>query len=512
MNRLAVLCCVCLLVTAGFAPIVAGGHPHTADSDSSHTATTDSHEPSIASVADTGDFNSGPLGCVNGICHDDELNLDQADGLSAEELQTLVYRSMARVEELRGERFEADVPVNVMSREEFREERGHQNRSAEFDRWNDQVWKALFVVGADERANEEIDETVGSAVAGFYRPSTNEVVIITPEPESPQINERTLVHELAHALQDQRHDLTQSKYRGATQDADLAVTGVYEGEVVYLESKYEARCEEGRWECLDEPPRNGASGSPNQGLLLLLLQPYSDGPAYVADIIEEEGWTGVDARMEHPPTTTTEIIHRKPVESQPIELADTATAGWEQYSDQGIGGAEVTGEASLFVMFWYQASTYGAETIDPSIISETSHPNERRNYVSEPSNGWVSDELYPYRRGDDDGYVWALEWETADDAAEFQRAYGAILAAHDATQTDSGVYVVDDGGFSGAYAVAVDETRVTIVHAPTADGVFELAPGLDPEAITHDSVPGFGAGVSLAALALAAAVFRRLAA
>ncbi len=455
-------------------------------------------------------------GCIDGICHDDELDFEDSADLSEDQLDALVARTMARVEHLRGETFTDEVSVDIQSREEFREsDVAAPSRSDEaFERWNDQVWKGLFVVGDDERSGDAIDGTVGEAVNGFYMPGENRIVLITSSPDSPTVNEQTLLHEFAHALQDQRHDLTNSQFRGETQDADLAVDGIVEGEAVYLEYQYQERCESGEWSCFDDPRTpGGSSGDLNRGILFTMLQPYSDGPAYVHEIVEREGWSGVDDRMDEPPETTTEIIHREPTDSGSVESPPEPTEDWERYPDQGVDGAETVGEASIFVMFWYQASEYGADTVDPGILQETSHEYEQFNYVAEPSDGWAGDELVPYQRGDDDGYVWTIEWETTDDVGEFTRAYSAILEAQDATETDDGVYVIENGSFSGAYAVETDDTQVRIVHAPTADGLFELDPSLDPTPVeqspVEDATPGFGVAATVAALLTLALAGRR---
>ncbi len=451
---------------------------------------------------------SDEIGCVDGICHDDELDFDEPTNLSEAELDALIARTMARVQYLRGESFVDEVPVEIQSREEFRESDVATASGSDeaFERWNDQVWKGLFVVGDDQRSGDAIDGTVGEAVNGFYIPGEGRIVLVTPSPDEPTVDEQTLLHEFGHALQDQRHDLTSSQFRGETQDADLAVDGIVEGEVVYLENQYEERCIIDEWSCFDEPRGvGGSSGDLNRGILFTLLQPYSDGPAYVHEIVDSEGWSGVDDRMDEPPQTTTEIIHRQPFEAGSVESPPEATNGWERYPDQGVDGAETVGEASIFVMFWYQASEYGADTVDPDIIRETSHEYERFNYVSEASEGWAGDELVPYQRGDDDGYVWTIEWETTEDVDQFTRAYSGILDAHDATETERGAYVISDGSFSGAYAVETTETQTRIVHAPTEDALFELDPSLDPSTVEQstpleDDIPGFSVAAALAAV------------
>ncbi|MGM0605495.1 MAG: Hvo_1808 family surface protein, partial [Halobacteriota archaeon] len=440
-----------------------------------------------------------PVGCVDGVCHNESIDVDQTEGLSDEELELFVTRSMARVEYIRGEPFNESVPVSVMTREEYREwtrEAGEEDEETRaFNRWNDQVWKGLMIVGEDSVSEDEIDDTLGSAVAGFYSPARSEIVIITPDVDRPVIDSSTLIHELTHALQDQRHDLTDPRYQGETQDGDLAINGIVEGEAVYIERRYEERCESGEWECVGTPEtgeNGGDDGDLNLGIYVTVFHPYSDGPGMVYDIVEADGWAGVTERMEDPPVSTTQVIHRTDREPRPIEFTDEATAGWETYPNQGVDGADTVGEASIYAMFYYQSREYGADAIDWRQIGDADHPYEQLNYVSEPSAGWANDELYPYRRGDDEnGYVWVTEWETERDATEFYDAYNRILDAHtdgvrDSEERADGIAVIDDGGFAGAYGVLQNDTTVTIVHGPTPQSIEALRPGV-ADALEADS-------------------------
>ena len=506
MTRSLVFLLALLFLTVGFAPVGVAGIADTPSTDSSVAAISPSTDSPSAAISPSTTETVDELGCVDGICHDDELEFETTTDLSEAELDALIARTMARVQILRGEEFTDRVPVEVQSREEFQAQNTVSASGDEtFNRWNDQVWKALFVVGEDDSSADAIDGTVGDAVNGFYLPSQNRIVLITADPDSPTVDEQTLLHEFTHALQDQRHDLTSSQFRGETQDSDLAVDGVLEGEARLLEYQYQERCE-ADWECFDSPASGGGGGGASSlGVLFTLIQPYADGPAYIHEVVDAEGWEGVDDRFEEPPQTTREIIHRESVEPVSLDQTDESTNGWERYPEQGIDGAETVGEASLFVMLWHQAREYDAETIDPGAIRDTSHEYQQYNYVSEPSSGWVADELVAYQRDDEDGYVWTIAWETRHDTAEFRRAYGAILDAHNATETDDGVYLVDDGPFRGAYAVETDDTELTIVHAATEESLFELRPSLDPAALdaeptVADDIPGFGMTAALAAL------------
>jgi hypothetical protein len=131
-------------------------------------------------------------------------------------------------------------------------------------------------------------------------------------------------------------------------------------------------------------------------------------------------------------------------------------------------------------MFWYQARTTGADTINPQSISDTEGPYDIYNYDAEPSAGWGNDRLYPYQQGSGSdaeyGYVWVTEWDTEEDAREFQRAYRAILEGHDAEQRAENTYVIPDGGFEDAFRVTRSGTRVTIVNGPTTEAIDDIRP------------------------------------
>jgi hypothetical protein len=447
--------------------------------------------------ADFDDPERDVLGWEDGYWYNESIDVDQSDGLSDSELRAYVARSMARVEYLRGKEFKSRVPVSVISRSEYRNrssggsdggtDGGDGSESAgesdAYNRWNDQVWEALFVTGESESSSSAIGETRSSAVAGFYSARDDEIKIITDTPESPTINNATLVHELVHALQDQHYDLTKEKYGGQTQDEQLATDGLIEGDAGYVEQRYAERCG-GAWECVRTPSSGGSGdgggGTPNLGIFLTIYQPYSDGPDYVHDLVRSEGWGALEDRFETPPASTEQIIHQTDETPTPIEYRDRARNGWETFPDQGEGGSDTVGEASMYVMFWYQARTTGADTIDSRSLFDVEGRYDAYNYAAEPSAGWANDRLFPYRkRADADtkyGYVWVTEWDSEADAQEFQRAYRAILDAHDAEQRAEGTYVVPDGQFADAFRVTRSGTNVTIVNGPTPGAVSDIRP------------------------------------
>jgi hypothetical protein len=525
MRRCLVLVSVVALLIAGVAGAggaagvggTTGGEATTSASTPATDATTpatDATTPATTAsttgaspTACTPETDTDVVGCWDGVAHDETFTFNQSDGLTPSQLEALTHRSMARVEYVRERPFQTDVPVETMTREEFRANGtgGTSNESADdrraFDRWNDQVWEALFVVGENESSAEAIDTVFGGSVSGFYSPADDRIVLVVPAGSAVQIDESTLVHELTHGMQDQYHDLTRSQYVGTTQDADLAVDGLVEGEAVYIEERYTERCGD-EWQCLSASESDGSGGglgSINVGILQTILQPYVDGPFYVERLVETGGWEAVDAAMADPPSSTAAVIHREPVyEPRDVAFEDTARGDWTTYPDQGVDGAETAGEASMFVMFWYQSfAGPEAPVLDPADdargnvrlhlrSSETLQTRTAYTYDHPVTAGWAGDELYPYRNdagdAEQDGYVWVTAWQTPEDAAEFEAAYHRLLDAHGATAAPNGTQVVSTGGFRGAYGVERDGARVTIVHGPDVDDVFDLRPDLRPEA------------------------------
>ncbi|MFB6256446.1 MAG: Hvo_1808 family surface protein [Haloplanus sp.] len=474
------------------------------------------------------------IGWEGGYWHDESIDVDQSDGLSNAELDAYVARAMARAEYIRRSEFESEVPVEVISREEFRSQRNQNTTdSPSFDAWNDQVWEALFIIGEDAAANEQLQSATGQSTAGFYAPGDDRIRIITDSPGSPTIDNATLVHELVHALQDQTGDLGKRISSTETQDAGLATDGVVEGEANYIEQRYTERCG-AEWQCVETPSSgSGGSGSPpNLGVLLTLLQPYSDGPVYIDWLKQQGGWAAVEEAFQNPPTSTEQIIHLKDEEPVPIEYRDRARNGWRTFPNQGVNGSDTVGEASMYVMFWYQARTAGAQTVSPRSVARTSDPLDMYNYGADPSAGWGNDRVFPYHKesGEDTqyGYVWVTEWDSEQDAEQFHNAYRAILEAHSAESQGNNTYVIPNGEYADAFRIDREGTRVTVVNAPSVDDLSDVRPpgandgsGADTAAARGESdsgstgleAPGFGpltAVLALIATVALAAVTRRL--
>jgi hypothetical protein len=417
------------------------------------------------------------LGWEAGYWHNESL--DVGEDPSRAELRAVTRRAMARLEVLRQREFETDVGVDVVDRSTLRDSGtigANASNGTELSNgsdWNNQVWEALFIVGEDRDIGELIGSTTEGAIGGFYSHRGGNVSIVTDGERTVDV--RTIVHELVHALQDQRYNLSSDRFEPDVQDEQLAVRGLYEGEANYLQQRYLDRC--GReWSCLRRGGGgDGGSGDPpeNWGVFLLLFQPYSDGPPYVADVVQRRGWDGVDALFEDPPATSETVIHRKARPTAPIAFEDRSSEDWRLFPEQGIEGYDVAGEASIFGTFWYQSHGALGEGLDVIDADAFQRPDAGRydtyDYTSTPSEGWGNDRIYPYRNGDERGYVWLTAWDTPSDAREFHEAYLSVLEGNGAERVRDGVWRIPEGRFADAFRVTRRGANVTIVNAPTVD-------------------------------------------
>ena len=436
-------------------------------------------------TATAGDASPDPeedvLGWENGYWYNESIDVDQSDGLSRSELDAFVARSMARVEYLRQLEFTQNVTVQPIARNGLRAVAANTtfyNDTTFGTPTNEQLWEATFLIDEPTSATETIQQYQTAVVLGYAaEEGSDRIVIVTENPENPVIGSTTLIHELAHMLQDQQFNLSRQKYRPGTLDGEFSKNGLVEGGATYVHQLYTRKCGD-EWECVDAPGGWSDTGSSNHaGLSRLSYQPYSDGPVYIDELIQRGGWDAVNAAYESPPNSTEQIIHPgEPVESPaPISFEDTSRDGWTAIDRQGAPFQRI-GEAGIYTMFWYQANRHEISALEEQISTATDLPFDTYNYTSAPSAGWGNDRLVAYAKGDEHGYVWKTVWDTARDAKEFYRAYRQVLDAHNAVERGERTWIVRNGSYADAFRVVRDGKSVVIVNGPTIDDLEDIRP------------------------------------
>ena len=471
-RRLVAVFSAFLLVVAGCAAPVADP---SAANDNSDAAVGGADPDPDADRSWPDDPSTDRLGWEAGYWYNESIAVDQSDGLNDSEMEAFVARTMARVEVVRELEFEESVPVEVVSRAEYRNESDASTDPVHSD-WNDQVWEALLLVGEDRTIDEVFDELYGGVVLGYYSPSEGRIVVVSDDSQ-PTIDRRTLAHELVHAAQDQQFGLDRSP---STQDAQLAHSGLVEGDARYVDGLYEARCE-ADWDCVPRPSGGGSGGgSVDYPVFITIYTPYSEGPTFVSDLRDRGGWAAVDAAYADRPTSTEQVLHptRYPDE-RPVEVTveDRSSAAWTRYDTDPA--ADTVGEASIFATFWKHRA------VDRASLQQAPGAYSPYNYTAEPSEGWAGDAVVPYRPASDEtyeanpherGYVLRTVWDTEADAEQFERAYvtDTLERSLNASEAGEDTYRVDDGPFADAYRVTRDGDTVTVVNAPTVAQVDEI--------------------------------------
>ena len=392
------------------------------------------------------------IGEVENVSYDDDLSIDASDGLSESELDPYVRRSMARVEVVRERAYERPVDVETITRAEYRDRYG--GGGASDAAWQNQLWEGLFIVGEDRDATAVLDETFGAAVQGFYDPGDDRIVIVSDADEA-RINKITLVHELVHALQDQRFGLGS---QADSWDESYAHESVIEGEAELVPQLYLDRC--GEWSCLQPGEEPTATSDADRGVLLVLRYPYEEGESFVDAVRADGGWDAVDDLHEAPPNSTTEVIHpdRYPdFEPAEVTVPDRSTGAWSRFDRESA--SERFGEAAIYAMF---AANGVIDNEDPS------------SYDHPASAGWVGGQFVPYRNDGEYGYVWKTEWQNADEAAAFVDAYERLLDQQGALARGANSYRIGAAGFTGGYRVIREGSTVEIVHGPSVRSLDEI--------------------------------------
>jgi len=324
--------------------------------------------------------------------------------------------AMKAVEEIRGHRFTGEVRTVAIDRSELGkhlEQQMKQGTPYSLEDWG-KILRALQLV--DVEGSEIVPKLLAlyeSQVLAFYDPHTHTYYSIRQLPKFPAemakladpkvLEETVMVHELMHALQDQRFGLsTKEKALLKDTDANIAYHAVLEGEAVlvmvaHMLGKSGIKIDE---VIQDEAMLGMITSSAAAEQMVdpstppyfaqMLKFPYLEGMKFVIAAYRRGGWAELDKVHANPPRTTREILH-------PEE---------------------------------YFARTFKSEPFDaskPQDAIATEHLGEfhwRFLVGEDAARGWVNDRAVVFR----DGRVRIeTKWESPERATAFASAYEAFL-------------------------------------------------------------------------------------
>ena len=431
------------------------------------------------------------LGYYNGYWYDETFDIDASDGLTEAETEAVFSRAMARVQLLRGLRFETDIDIDIITRDAFRDEFDDVWSAPPDDQraLDNAQHEALFLLGPDEDVVDVRRSNRGGTVLGFYQPSAERIVIVSANDPPTLDDEVTLAHELLHALQDQRLGLDLSG--ASTLDSINAGNGLIEGDAVVIERAYERNCETGEWQCVDTGSDSSSTLPPDfhWGVYFLNFFPYAEGPTFVEHHRDGGDWGAVDAMYDDYPTASAEIIAPETYDSDAYGDAvvrDRTRGDWDRITVEDGSDAATVGQAGLASMFAYTA--YAGDS--PGVIDRSDFRNAGSDgldadrpytYDVPHTEGWYGDRLHAYERAGDTAYVWNVTFNDAANATAFHEGYERVVEHWDGQPRDTashgGVWAFDDRDrFGGAVRIEREDNAVTVVKAPSTGALNAVHP------------------------------------
>ncbi|UPV76057.1 Hvo_1808 family surface protein [Halorussus limi] len=493
---------VLMLVVAGCSQ--APGAGTTTDTTGAPTTQPGSDTQTVRqdAVVKPDDPESDVLGWEAGLWYNETVDVTPDDGLNETELNKTVARSMARVERIRQLEFDQQVPVEIMTREEFRSNQSNGATPADRRVFDNAKYESLFMINESADSIAVQNRNSGSSVGGYYSPSKDSIVVIADSgsTDAPKLPELTLAHELTHALQDQQFGL--GGLNQSTRELHNAKDGLIEGSANYVQHRYSQRCKS-TWNgtCLTPSSSSGSGGGiANMGAYLIKFQPYSDGPAFVRGVKKKGGWEAVNDLYNNTPESTEQIIHpEKYGTDSPAEFSieNRTSGGWERVTLENRPSYGSVGEAGIFSMFMYPFYDSNQQT---QIIPARDFFNRKKgssqlravdplNYNSTYSAGWDGDKLAVFTndraKANETGYVWKSVWDSEQDASEFLTGYRKVLKYNGAKKVDgrANTWRIPDGnGFSDAFYVKRTGDTVVVVNAPSVSELSNVRKGAAPAA------------------------------
>ncbi|HJL19656.1 MAG TPA: hypothetical protein RMH99_28595, partial [Sandaracinaceae bacterium LLY-WYZ-13_1] len=341
-----------------------------------------------------------------------------------------LQRVAERVRELT---FERPVPFRIQSRDVITQFVRDQMDAEELERARI-FYVALGLLDPDLDVQDLLIRVLGEQIVGYYDPEQGLMVI--RDDVAAQLSRRVghfdrelgeaemvIVHELVHALQDQRLDLGAHYEEERTIDGDNAFAALVEGDATLaMIGHMAARA----GQPLSNLTRNAAllrmliRSQPQtiQGqeienappiVRLPLVSRYLDGMVFCATLHGGNGWPGVDSAHRTPPTSTEQVLHpeRYLADEQPEEVTLPALPA---LTEAGLTPHEEDRLGELEMGIYFGLGRDGAERDESA------------------AEGWGGDRLRVYRDGEGGtAVVWFTTWDDEGEATEAERAARAVL-------------------------------------------------------------------------------------
>jgi hypothetical protein len=238
--------------------------------------------------------------------------------------QTKLFEQVAPMLEglskITGWKVERKVPAEILHQSDFKKiMQDHMKDSTPREvRAEELTLKMFGLVPQDFNLAGETVDLLSEQAAAFYDYNKKRLFVLdtTPDGEEARL---ALVHELAHALADQHHNLGKYMRDGnPDDDASTARQAVMEGQATWLSWAYLFWTRNGRPEIpenrLDELANSAGADGPVYSKAPLYIQeslvfPYNRGILFMDAVFRKRGRASFDEVFDHPPVSTQQILH-----------------------------------------------------------------------------------------------------------------------------------------------------------------------------------------------------------
>jgi len=305
------------------------------------------------------------------------------------------------------------------------------------------VYRALGVVPDDYDYVKGILRAYTSEIGGYYDPDKKLFVMV--DFVSPDLQLPVAIHELTHALQDQRFNLRKFlDPNNVSSDLLLAHSALAEGDATAVMEDYLAK-RSGGYQPGDAPtgsPFSGAEPIP-AALKEILLFPYKHGLAFVRKIMKGGGYRAVDRAFERPPKSSREILHPDEYARGVTALAPILPTSLERMgSDWKLTDSNSVGEFVTQAMLRSSNASQSPESCARGLTRDLVGI-----FVDQKKRTFVS---------------WLSEWDTVRDGVEFVECYRASLRARYKKEVSSSLVQVSQ---TKQVKVSQANERVSVVVA-----------------------------------------------
>lgn len=324
------------------------------------------------------------------------------------------YRIQDEVEKIRGLSFLSKVEFHKIDKSELQEiiirqiEKEIKKKQINIEDYVKVLMKFGFIEQHID-LNSKLMDIYVEQVQGMYDEKLKKMILIEDVPLSAPLHEMFLAHELTHALQDQRFDLSNFLDVDNT-DEELARMAVLEGDAVQVMFKYylqHLKIKKLFWDIYKYLSVNQAElYEAPYFIQQTLLFPYVWGSKFVSGIYNKEGWSGVDRLYKMPPVSSEQILH-------PSKYPHDKPKKVQLAKDIGLSGnwrlvdTDVMGEFYIRVLL----SIYMEEDV-----------------AAYAAQGWEGDLWRIWENEDGKLYlIWKSKWETRADANNFANSMRAVF-------------------------------------------------------------------------------------